>query len=175
MPIVERWNVAQTTVYDSEPHITEYTDLFYNPLGSKDRLGRVKGQEQTNMVMSGILPCPQKFHIDRLYLALTDLSGKLLPLFEKPWSELAVALFIGDILWASGPAWHFAHSNVVFASLKEPEQEIPDLYAAWKSHRGAPLALWIEAQQWFRVRVTGPVSPVEIKAILDGTLYREVY
>ena len=163
------------TLYDTELILNTSFEMFTEPWGTKDLGGEFKNLHKTNMYFPQRLPCPQKFLIDRLYCVIQDAQGVLIPLFSDKaelWSAIHLNLKVSLRVVREGPAWSFAHPNIVFAGLRKAK--MAPLLSRWERRQARPFDLMIEQLQQFSVSVSclKPCRETYIVVMLQGQLWR---
>ena len=154
------------TFFDREPLTSPKTMLFQTPYGMHG-----KHSNETNMMMAGQLPPPQRFALNRIRAVLyhgdrNNLS--LLPLSDPNWSRIRFDLVIGRKVYQGG----------VLMSVADPmhfmPSEKPEDHDSIRPKFAYPL--YIESGEWMGVEVytEAPAENLYIEFYLDGGLQRGV-
>ena len=168
------WMQEASVLFDSSLINRDRIALFQCPVGSTDH-GVVKLWKDTNMVMHAMLPVPRQFKIQRMYCLILDAGRHPIPLTESHlWADTKLSLEISTRGFLDGPAWIFAHPNIVFAGLDHKERERKR--QEWLRFQGPDLEIPILPAQYFKVQVecAAPEPDDTLIVMLQGTLTREI-
>lgn len=181
MPIPETYYyLSNSLIYDRMPLMEPagQVHMFQVPLGHKvmyaDGGSAIKTPSMTNMMFPGRLCAPEYFDVERMYCTLYSKDG-LIPFTDPAWKDIRLDLKIGNRMYWEGPAWIFAHRNVVFASTIGRRGK---KMRRWESLQHRTLGERIEQQQHFAVVCSGEIGNrrnAEITVALEGKLYRSIY
>jgi hypothetical protein len=160
-----------------------------------DSVPLVKSYDRTNMLISGMLPPPQRFLVKSIRCAFFEADGRVVPVTDPIYWESTLALSVQTKQYWHSPVAHIADPAVLLAVTdwsKIPNDERLQLLDRLRS--GSSLVsgpthfsnseipqidgVMIEQQMCFQVRITGAEkwrNRREIMCALEGISGRAIF